>query len=221
MTSLGMLVSDKPISGFRKGGKLITRNSFSDELNKLLKRIPGEPKYGVFKERGGIANEDSEDESEPETEESDESLPLDVWYDDVAKESDGDVAEESDGGSEDISVEESAGEEKEEDVPRRRRAWLEGRTTGRPWVQEGQNEDESRDASAAEDETAAEEESAAEDESSPEEEDNDGSDYEASEEDASASQEDVSDYEGMPADVQDREVYQFSPEDQRRMRFRR
>ena len=49
----------------------------------------------------------------------------------------------------------------------------------------------------------------------------DGSDYEASEEDASASQEDVSDYEGMPADVQDREVYQFSPEDQRRMRFRR
>ena len=66
-----------------------------------------------------------------------------------------------------------------------------------------------------------EEERAEEDESSPEEEDNDGSDYEPSKEDASASQEDVSDYEGMPADVKDREVYQFSPEDQRRMRFRR
>ena len=221
MTSLGMLVSDKPISGFRKGGKLLTRNSFSDELNKLLKRIPGEPKYGAFKERGVVANEDSEHESEPETEESDESLPLDVWYDDVAKESGEDVAEESDGGSEDISIEESAGEEKEEDVSRRRRAWLEGRTTGRPWVPETANEDESKDASAAEDETAAEEESAAEDESSPEEEDNDGSDYEPSKEDASASQEDVSDYEGMPADVKDREVYQFGPEDQRRMRFRR
>jgi len=132
-----------------------------------------------------------------------------------------DVAEESDGGSEDISIEESAGEEKEEDVSRRRRAWLEGRTTGRPWVPETANEDESKDASAAEDETAAEEESAAEEEISPEEEDNDGSDYEPSKEDASASQEDVSDYEGMPADVKDREVYQFGPEDQRCMRFRR
>ena len=142
MTSL---VSDKPISGFRRGDKLLTRNNFGDELNKLLKRIPDEPKYGAFKERGVVANEDSEDESEPETEESDESLPLDVWYDDVAKESDGDVAEESDGGSADISVEESAGEEKEEDVERHRRAWLEGRTTGRPWIQQSENKGEKQE----------------------------------------------------------------------------
>ena len=50
--------------GLRKGGKLLTKNSFGDELNALMKRLPGEPNYSEFKQPGDVEGSyDARDEA--------------------------------------------------------------------------------------------------------------------------------------------------------------
>ena len=221
-TSLGMLISDKPIMGLRKGGKLLTKDSFGDELSALMKRLPGEPKYGAFKHPADVAGEQPDDEEE-EYEESDEEVPPEVWNDDIddaadsahptevtVSEDDAADGEESAGegdmGEDDMSV---SPEEKDDDddlteaLNRRRRQLKSARVPGKSWADDVHSTNSS-------------------------EVDNDGSDYEtvsaetsdSVEDDSSQSVGDVLDYEGMPADAKNRKILSFSPEDQRRIKFR-
>ena len=101
-----MLVSDKPILGYRKGGKLLTKNNFGNELNALMKRLPGEPKYGEFKHSGDAAGGESDDEVD--LEESDESVPSEVWNDDVDEDAN-EIADSAGEGNDETSGEELAG----------------------------------------------------------------------------------------------------------------
>ena len=207
---------------------MLTKDSFGDELSALLKRIPGEPKYGVFAPPRDAAGEQSDDEEEEEYDESDEEVPDEVWNDDIDDAAHPNSEDDATGGEEEaVTVieadatdgEESAGEgnmteETDDDdddlrrqaINRRRRQLKLGsvKVARKSWMGEAYSVTSSSEA------------------------DNDGSDFEISDESSdsyeshsSQPEGDVSDYEGMPADAKKRKIITFSPEDQRRIKFRR
>ena len=227
-----MLVSDKPILGYRKGGKLLTKNNFGNELNALMKRLPGEPKYGEFKHSGDAAGGESDDEVD--LEESDESVPSEVWNDDVDEDAN-EIADSAGEGNDETSGEELAGggdedtaggegsEETEDTESDKKRPYrptpsLMNLTSTSSSGSSSESDDDSPTEPA--DDSPPEPDNSSDDNYVPVTTEDDDSN-ESYSESSSSLEADISDYDNMPLDTKNRKIYTFSPEDQRRIKFRK
>ena len=214
-----MLISDKPILNYRKGGKLLTQNNFGNELNCLMKRLPGEPKYGAFNHSGDAADEESDDEVYAE--ESDESVPSEVWNDDLdddaneiaptAGEGSDETDDDSVGDTGEVS-EETEGKESDENPKYR--------PTGSMMNLTSASEQDDDSASEPDGDSSPKPDNSSDDNYTPEDDSSESSvgDMEGG---TSSAEGDISDYEGMPSDTKKRKILAFHPEDQRRIAFRR